>query len=1146
MRTLSTFGLALIAATLFAQDTTVVSTLTFDSITTRRGWWEFPPASEKFRKVLMVHTLKCDPLTAWDQYNCGEWDYLTYHFVHEHTGVNDSTALTHPYFMVGAAAPDSVVSSPAHAFNEHQRWQRKAHAVDVANGSLAVVGTFDTTDANSFLGFTRRSQYLYTAAELAAAGLVAGPVHELRFHPTGPDGALNVRCTIRMKNTADTALSRFDDMDLLTVFDAGLNFDSLSLVLIEPFIWDGTSNVIIDIAQESSDDYSPVSIAASHTAAGTALQEIGDDDAVRTDNDFLGVDPASLAGLSDAVTITFRTYGAPELPLNTTLLEAVDANGQRILNIHLPWSNGRIYWDAGSDGSAYDRIDKQSNEAEFEGGWTDWAFVKNVTTGSMKIYKNGTLWFSGTGKTKPLGGIVRMRVGSDANGGNPYPGMIDGLNIFSTEVSAATIAAWYDRKTTSAHPDFNSLLYSIEMDEGVYPGLPFCSNAVNPDDQAWLMGTVKREHRPATQLFRNASDPSVRPVVTFGQGDYTIMIDSVLTSLPYTDFLPQLSREIFAVQGNGVVPVDTVFEYGTGQTYTFGPDGDVIDSAMTDGTLYINDTLDYFGVPYEVVNDHEIGRYITPYGIGLSLGPNGFSWVYDVTDYQYLLHDSVELSAGNTQELIDLKFLIIHGDAPRPVVDVLHPWGPMRSYSYGSLSDDTQLHAVTVPLHPDATQWMMQARLTGHGDATSTPGVQGCCEFKDNAHTLFANGTEADQWHIWRTVDCANNPVYPQGGTWIYAREGWCPGDVVRDRATELTSFVTGDSLTLDYGITPVPQNNPGMAGGNYVVNMDLFEFAEPSHAFDAEIYDVLRPSDTGLRSRQNPICNEPVVILRNNGTTPITAVTFYYRVSGGQAVTYIWNGSLAPNARTEVELPVYTPNFWAGDGQNFFDVEIIGVNGGDIDGYSDNDHYRTHFEMPVIYPDNFILYYKTNNRPQENALYVRDFNGNTVFSRTTFTAGTIYRDTLELAPGCYELEFTDSGEDGLSYWADTDAGVGFFRFRSLTNQALRNFEPEFGHRIYTAFGIQAITGVNEAQRDVVFTAYPNPGDGLFTLSVEGLSGDARLDVMDATGRLLRSNTLQLVERRTMPLDLSAEADGIYLVRLVHDGGAMLLRLAKR
>jgi hypothetical protein len=1146
MRFLSTLGLSMIAVALLAQDTTVVSTLTFDSITTRRGWWEFPPASEQFRKVLMVHTLKCDPQTTWDGYDCGEWDYLTYHFVHEHTGVLDSTALQHPYFMVGTAAPDSVVSAEGHPLNEHQRWLRRASVVSVANSTLATIGTNDTTDANSFLGFTRRSQYMYTAEELLSAGLVAGPVHELRFHPLGPDGALDVRCTIRMKNTTASALSRFDDQDLLTVFDAGLSFDTLSLVLIEPFIWDGTSNVLIDIAQESSDDFVPVTLEASHAAAGMALQEIGDDDAVRTDNDFIGVDPAPLAGLNDAVTITFRTFGAPQLPINTSLLEAVGANGQRILNIHLPWSDGRIYWDAGSDGSAYDRIDKASNEAEFEGGWTDWAFVKNATTGSMKIYKNGAVWYTGSGKTKPLSGIVRMRVGSDANGGNPYPGMIDGLNIFNTEVSAATIAAWYDRKTTPAHPDFGSLICSFEMDEGVYPGLPWLDNAVSTEDRAWLMGTVKREHRPATALFRNSSDPGTRPVVTFGQGDYTIAIDSLITSSPGTDFLPQLSREIFAVQGNAVVPVDTVFEYSTGWTFTYGPDGDVIDSVLAGGTLHVNDTLDYFGVPYEVINDHEIGRYITPYGIGLSLGPTGFSWVYDVTDYQYLLHDSVELSAGNTQELIDLKFLMVHGDAPRPVVNVQHPWGPMRSYGYGGLSDDTQLHAVTVALHPDASQWMMQARLTGHGDATSIPGVQGCCEFKDNEHTLFANGTEADQWHIWRTEDCADNPVYPQGGTWIYAREGWCPGDVVRDRATELTSFVNGDSLTLDYGITPVPQNNPGMAGGNYVINMDLFEFGDPSHAFDAEIYDVLRPSDTGLRSRQNPICNDPVLVLRNNGTGPITAVTFYYQVSGGQPVTYIWNGSLAPNERTEVELPVYAPNFWAGDGQNFFEVSIIGVNGGDLDGYGANDHYRTHFEMPVIYPDNFVLYYKTNNRPDENALYVRDFDGNTVFSRTTFTAATVYRDTLQLAPGCYELEFTDSGNDGLKYWADPDAGAGYFRFRSLTNQTLRTFEPEFGHRIYTAFGIGAITGISEEHHGIAFTAQPNPSDGRFTLSMEGILGDARLDLMDATGRLMSSNALKLFERKNITLDLSGEADGVYLVRLVHEGGAAILRLAKR
>ncbi len=1151
MRTILSLCLALLASSLLAQDTIMVHTLTFDSITTRRGWFQFPDTSHHFRKVLMHHTLKCSPLTTWDQYNCGEWDYLTYHFVHEHMGVNDSTALTHPHFLVGTATLDSVRSIVPQAFNEHQRWQRMAVVDSVANNVLSTVGMPDTTDAESFITFKRRSQYLYTAEELAAAGLVAGPVHELRFHALAPGAALIDRCIVRMKNTSDTALSRFDDLSLITVFDQHLTYDTLALALFTPFIWDGVSNILVDIANEGWDVWMDVSIEASLAQPGTALREIGADNAVRTDNDFIGIDPAPLAGLSDAVTITFRTFGAPELPMNTSLLEAVGANGQRILNIHLPWSNGRIYWDAGSDGSAYDRIDKQANEAEFEGGWTDWAFVKNAATGSMKIYKNGALWFSGTGKTKPLGGIIRMRVGSDANGGNPYPGMIDGLNIFSTEVSAATIAAWYDRKTTSAHPDFGSLLYSIEMDEGVFPGLPFCANAVNTDDQAWLMGSVKREERPATALFRNPSDPGTRPVITFGQGDYAITIDSLLTSAPYTDFLPQLAREYFAVQGNSVVPVDTVFEYNTGWSFIYGPDGNVIDSAFADGTLYINDTLHYFGVPYEVVYDREIGRYITPYGIGLSLGTSGFRWTYDVTDYQWLLHDSVDLSAGNTQELIDLSFAMIEGTPPREVIDMKNPWGPQRSYGYGGLSDDSQLSAVTVPLSPQAHEWMLLSRFTGHGDATSFTGVQGCCEFKDNTHYLYANGQQVDQWHVWRTDDCASNPVYPQGGSWVYAREGWCPGDAVKDHATELTPYVNNDSLTLDYGITPVPQDNPGMAGGNYVVNMDLFEYDHATHDLDAEIYNVKRPSDAGLYSRDNPICYDPLLTLRNDGTQDLTSVNFYYHVSGGVGAYSTWTGVLHHMQAIDVQLPVSSDALWNGDDQHLFTVEIIDVNGGGSDFYHANDNYTTHFNLPVVYPDNFVLYYKTNNHPQDNELYVRDVHGNVVFSRTTFTPATTYRDTLHLEPGCYTMEFTDSANDGLYfYWSDQDTpdpqGTGFFRFRSLTNLTLKNFPAEFGHSLKFSFGIGTIESIAEQPAGVDFRVQPNPSTGAFTLITDGVQGSARIDVLDLTGRLVRTQGIELYDHARNLLDLSTEPDGVYLVRLVSERGSSLLRLVKQ
>ncbi|MBK9194576.1 MAG: hypothetical protein IPO17_06215 [Flavobacteriales bacterium] len=91
----------LISLASLAQDTLRVQTLTFDSITTRRGTWLFPDNTHEFRKVLMHHTLKCDPQTTQDQYNCGEWDYLTYNTVHHHTGLLDSTALSHPWFKVG-------------------------------------------------------------------------------------------------------------------------------------------------------------------------------------------------------------------------------------------------------------------------------------------------------------------------------------------------------------------------------------------------------------------------------------------------------------------------------------------------------------------------------------------------------------------------------------------------------------------------------------------------------------------------------------------------------------------------------------------------------------------------------------------------------------------------------------------------------------------------------------------------------------------------------------------------------------------------------------------------------------------------------------------------------------------------------------
>ena len=90
-----------------AQDTTWVQTFTFDTIETRRANFQFPVSldTKRFEKVLMYYKLKCSPLTTWDQYNCGEWDYLTYTRIFDHTGVMDSVRVDGMRYKINTLSP---------------------------------------------------------------------------------------------------------------------------------------------------------------------------------------------------------------------------------------------------------------------------------------------------------------------------------------------------------------------------------------------------------------------------------------------------------------------------------------------------------------------------------------------------------------------------------------------------------------------------------------------------------------------------------------------------------------------------------------------------------------------------------------------------------------------------------------------------------------------------------------------------------------------------------------------------------------------------------------------------------------------------------------------------------------------------------
>ncbi len=149
--------------------------------------------------------------------------------------------------------------------------------------------------------------------------------------------------------------------------------------------------------------------------------------------------PSSTITPGPEVTVSFWSYGADVLPASTSIIRGSPATGSATyaINIHLPWSNGVIYWDAGNNETNYDRISKQANVSDYKGSWQYWSFTKNARIGRMAIYLNGDEWHSGTGMTRNLQEMSSLRIPST------YYGLIDDVRIYNRALTASEIQTLY-------------------------------------------------------------------------------------------------------------------------------------------------------------------------------------------------------------------------------------------------------------------------------------------------------------------------------------------------------------------------------------------------------------------------------------------------------------------------------------------------------------------------------------------------------------------------------------------------------------------------------------------------------------------------------------------------------------------------------
>ncbi len=218
--------------------------------------------------------------------------------------------------------------------------------------------------------------------------------------------------------------------------------------------------------------------------------------------------------------------------------------------------------------------------------------------------------------------------------------------------------------------------------------------------------------------------------------------------------------------------------------------------------------------------DIEIARYITPYDITGGNRPGTCTWRYDMLEYLPLLRDSVTLGSyieswigGNQGWLVTATFYFVEGAVDYEVYRIENLWN-VGYLGIGDPGDpwETHLGETAVATDPSTAFITIRVVTTGHGQGNTL----NAAEFSRLDHGVWVNGQYFEH-ELWRD-DCHLNPCSPQGGTWQFARAGWCPGSKVYPWDNSGIVFTPGDSLYISPYIEAYENfcrpNNPDCISG--------------------------------------------------------------------------------------------------------------------------------------------------------------------------------------------------------------------------------------------------------------------------------------------------------------------------------------------
>ena len=596
---------------------------------------------------------------------------------------------------------------------------------------------------------------------------------------------------------------------------------------------------------------------------------------------------------------------------------------------------------------------------------------------------------------------------------------------------------------------------------------------------------------------------------------------------------------------NPTNPTDTLYGFESGfYNMEFDSLGNIIDSfyVTASNTIWIN--YHNWHQVFDVIENYELARVITPYGSMLANNWE-FTTTFDVTDFIQVLRDSVEIrchySGWSSGFSATLDFEFIEGTPPRDVVKVENIYSGGFSYNSSTDFENTKLIPKKFLIEANSTNAMVKMASTGHGFDNN----QSAAEFKPIDYFLKIDGTQTHTQYNW-DADCGENPIYPQGGTWIYDRANWCPGKRAQAFDHEITPFIIpGDSVEVNIDFQSYSWS--GTQTPSYIIECQLFQYSDANFSNSAEITDIIKPSLKDEHSRKNPICGRPLIEIRNYGSAPLTTLDIEYKVAGGTINTFNWVGNLAFNETEEVELPNLAN--WSGEA-NVFEVTLKNPNG-QADDYDENNSMQSEFELVAEYPESFALWFQTNGgvvntftQVSESSWEFFDENGTSVHASGDLISNTQFRDTLTFSPGCYTFVVSDTDEDGLDFWANNDGG-GMVRFREIGATWLKSFNADFGTNIVHQFTIGSAQSTSSNTHPMQWEIFPNPTKD--KILIEGFSDEkTQISVLNNLGeRVIKTENIQ-AGFTSKNIDLSKLSKGIYFVEISNNKTTTIKKVVKQ